>query len=744
MTKEETHKEALRRFDLSEAAYSEWRQLATLDLKFCSDEQWDSQARMIRETTGRPCLTADRIAPAIRQIVNESRQNRPAIEVHAKSNGADEDTAKIISGLIRDIEYQSNADIAYDTAEEYAIKCGLGYYRLTAEYEDSESFNQYLCIKLIDDPLCVYFDPDHREPDGSDAEYAFIVKNLTKDAYKRAYGETNLAKTHSWKGKDFSYANWVSPDTVRVAEYFYKEYKKKTLYHVGYFEIQPDSTIRLIREDVVEEKPSDEDLKASRVVIYNTRTADEVSVKWCVLNGVEIIEEKDFPGVHIPVFPVKGEDFWVDGRRQIMGAVRRAKDTQRIINFMISNQVEAVDLANKVPYIGAAGQFDNFEDKWRVANQQPFAYLEYNSVDIDGKPAPAPQRQTAEVPIGAISQTRLQSDDDLKQIFGIYESAQGAQGNETSGVAIKARQAQSSNSNFHFYDNLVRSIKHLGRVIINCIPTYYDTARSIRIVKPDGQQQIVAINQFVESEGREYDLGTGKYDVVVRTGPTYLTKREKLVETGIAIMSQFPTAAPLIADLIVAASDFDGNQEIAARLRTQVPPEVLAATGEDGEIAGDPKVANQALQQQVQAQKQQIAKLNEAGQAIAQELKVTQDQLKLAQQKRDVELLKANQDYDIAAQRLALDEAIAELEWESEQQQHALAVAQLELQARGISIKALDTAAKYVKPNKTIRTISNIKPIEVPDAGVVVRTPTVTEVAEGEPLGNNIGGPKFG
>lgn len=728
MSDKDTLKTALERFEQAEGATSEWRQLATEDLKFCANEQWDPQARLVREQTGRPCLTSDHISPAIRQIVNESRQNRPSIEVDPKNNGASVETAKIIAGLIRDIEYQSSADIAYDTSEEYAVKIGLGYYRLISDYEDPESFDQVLRIKLIDDPMSVYLDPDHHEVDGSDVEWGFIVKDIPKEVYLRTYPGTELAKIAAWGTRNTSAAGWIKKDLVRIAEYFYKIYEENTIYHVAIFADNALGEKQFVTERVTFDKPSQDELDRQEVVILNTRVSQKVTVKWDVLNGHEIISSTEWPGTHIPIFPVKGEEFWVDGKRYICGAVRRARDTQRIINFMISNQVEAIDLSNKVPYIGAAGQFDTFEERWRTANQQNYGYLEYNQVDIDGHPASAPTRQAVETPIAAISQTRAQSVDDMKAIFGIYEAAQGANGNETSGVAIIARKQQSSNSNFHFYDNLVRSIKHLGKVLVEVIPTYYDTARTIRIVQPNGKQELVAINGLVQQGKKRHDLTVGLYDVIVKTGPTYATKRAEMVEHGTSLVAQYPAAGPLIADLLVAASDFDGSQEIAARLRTQVPPEVLAATGESDTSGQDPKSLIAGLQGQVAQGQKSLQALNAHAEQVEGQLKQALEDLKNQKAKADADLQKATMDYDISAQQLKLDESVAELDFLSKQQSFELQKEQLELNKSMIQIKAVGEASKiadkqhetenaYLDKSRdlTINTISQVKPLpEIP------------------------------
>ena len=92
------------------------------DLAFARlGRQWDERIRRQRELEHRPCLTFNKMPAFIRQVVNDARQNKPAIKVHPQDSQADVRTAAIINGLIRNIETISDADVAYDTAIEHAV-----------------------------------------------------------------------------------------------------------------------------------------------------------------------------------------------------------------------------------------------------------------------------------------------------------------------------------------------------------------------------------------------------------------------------------------------------------------------------------------------------------------------------------------------------------------------------------------------------------------------------------------------
>jgi len=701
-------KTAHQRFALAQEARQAFVAQAQEDLEFCAEDQWDPLARQARESSGRPCMQVDRINPSIRQIVNESRQNRPAIDVKPTGSGASEEVAKVFGGLIRHIEYDSGADIAYDVAEEYAVKTGLGYYRLMTDYEDALTFNQRLVIRPVYDPLTVYTDPFHKEADGSDMEWGFIAVDVPTDIFEYDYKDSALvkqARDGGWSSVT-SEPGWVTANSIRVAEYFFKEYKSKKLYHLQN-NLTGQKTVEVTSVAI------EKGLKDGTLSKLAERTTDICSVRWVKMAGDEVLEETEWPSRFIPIFPVKGEEFWVNGKRFVCGAVRRARDAQRALNYLRSAQIEAVDLAPKAPFIGAAGQFDTFENDWRDANRKNLAYLEYNPVDVAGNQVSAPARSSVEPAIQAIIATGNTASDDLKAIFGIYDASLGNQGNETSGVAILARKEQSSNSNFHYYDNLVRSIKHLGRVLVEVIPKFYDAERTIRIVKPNGDQELKVINDLMQE--KPIDFGVGKYDVVVKTGPTYQTKRQQMVEQGTALIQAYPNAGPLIADLLVSASDFEGSQEIAARLRSQVPAEVLQATGEDD--GADPKQKAQALQQALSQANKNLQALNAHAAEVEKALKLKEEELNLTKLEHKTDLTKAEMDYNLKAQDLALQEAIAELEWTTKQQAFDLQKQQLELQAAQAASKVIteqhraETERLKHSAEMSIATISAVKPL---------------------------------
>jgi hypothetical protein len=584
---------ARKRFLLAEEAEREMRSLGLDDLKFRAGEQWPQSVKSERDMDARPCLTINRIPQFIRQVTNDQRQNRPSIKVHPVDDQADVETAKIYQGLIRHIEYNSDAETAFDTAFEGAATMGFGYFRVITDYVSPTSFEQEILIKRIRNHFSVYFDPSSKEIDGSDASWAFVVEDMPLEDFKAEYGSSELAGLDDWASIGNARAEgWLTDSTVRVAEYFHKEFKEVTICLLeGGKSIEKEELEKIYPEGLPEG------------LVLSERKSKVPVIKWCKINGVEVLEETEWPGRWIPIIPVYGDELDIEGKRVVEGVIRHAKDSQRMYNYWVSTETEAIALAPKAPFIVAEGQIPReHEAMWRSANRKSYAFLQYKPVSFNGQMAPPPQRNFTDTPIQSITTARMHAAEDLKATTGIYDSALGAQSNETSGVAIQRRNQQAQTSNFHLIDNLTRSIRHCGRILVDLIPKIYDTARTARIIGEEGDQEVVRINQEFEKDGKAlmYDLGVGKYDVVVDTGPSFATRRVEAAISMESMARSYPQLVQVAGDLMIKNMDWPGAQEIAERFKKIIPPDVL---GEE---------EAQEIPPQVQAQMQQMNQMIEA------------------------------------------------------------------------------------------------------------------------------------
>lgn len=595
---------ARERYELCKEAYYDIHKEGREDDSFRFGDQWPENVRRDREIEQRPCLTVNRLPQFIRQVTNDQKQNDPTATFTPVDDFGDVDTAKIYTGIYRNIDRNSNGTLARDWAFDGAAGRGFGYFRIVTDYVSPTSFLQEIRYKKVLDAYSVMLDPSHSEIDGSDANYAFVGTRMQKDEFIQAYGESKLAQKGEWEVCGELLPSWVDEDSVLVMEYFYKDFKSEKLLLLSTGESYTESQLKNRFEN---------GLIAEGTEIVDERETVTAIVKWIKFAGTEIIERTDWPSQYIPIIPVYGELQIVDGKKVFKSVIRDAKDPQRMLNYWVSAETETIALAPRAPWIGYAGQFEGFEDKWQTANSRSHAFLEVNPTMVNGQPAPLPQRNAFEPPVQAITNARVQAEGDLKGTTGIYDAALGQRSNENSGIAIQRRANQAQTSNYHFTDNLAASIRHAGRIICELIPVIYDSARAQQILGEDGESEIVKINQEFEDNGklRTYDLSRGKYDISIDMGPSYAAKRQEAVASMVEVVKMNPSLFGIMGDLLVKNMDWPGAQEIAERVKKTIPPHLI------GDNNGD-------VPPQVQAQ---MAQMNQAIQVLTAQLQDAQSKM---------------------------------------------------------------------------------------------------------------------
>jgi hypothetical protein len=526
----------------------------------------------------RPCLTINKLPQHVRQVTNDQRQNRPSGKVIPVDDKADIEVAEVFNGMVRHIEYMSDADVVYDTACDNQVTYGEGYFRILTEYCDDTSFEQDLRLQRIRNSFSVYMDPHIQDPCGADAEYCFITEDMPQSEFERNFPNAEPISSIAIRGVgDEAMSQWIMEDTVRIAEYFYAVYDKATLH------LYPNN------QTAYAGSPEARQMEMMGVRPLRTREVEIRRIKWMKTNGYEILEENDWPGKHIPVIRVIGNEFEVDGRLYISGLVRNAKDAQRMYNYWVSQEAEMLALAPKAPFIGYAGQFEGYEHQWKTANTQNYPYLEINPDVTDGQGAVLPLPARAQPPLAqtGLIQAKMGASDDIKSTTGYYDSSLGETSNERSGRAILARERQGDTGSYHYIDNLARAIRYGTRQLVDLIPKIYDTQRIARIIGIDGETSTARIDPMQPEPVREvrnemgviiekiYNPSVGKYDVAVTTGPSYLTKRQEAMDAMGQILQANPNLWAVAGDLFVKNMDWPGAQEIAQRLQKTIEPRLL-------------------------------------------------------------------------------------------------------------------------------------------------------------------------
>lgn len=573
---------ARRRFADAEADEKPIREQALLDLRFVAGDQWDQAVKTERTAKGRPALTFNRCHTFVQQVSNEARQNKPQIKFVA-GDGGDEETAEVKEGIARHIQYASDAQIAYETAVEYSAGGSFGYFGFIPDYCDDDSWDQEIKARTFYDPFAVYgvLIPSCF---GMEPQFAFVIEEVPISEYKRLYGCDDIERV-GWDQASKQSEGWIGTETVRVAEYWYIEYEKKTL-----------------KRKVNGKEES--------------RTVQKPIVKFCKINGLSIIPdtETEWKGYCIPIVPVLGKQIIIDGKPNLFSVVRFQRDPQQLINFYKTRIAETLGTSPIQPWVVVEGQVEGHEKEWREQNTTMLPYLTIKGVDIMGKPAPMPVRQTLEAPIQSLSEAAAQEIDDMKATAGIYDASLGNKSNETSGIALQRRQQQSNVTNMHFMDNLERAFKKGGLIIADAMPYYYDTKRMVEILGPDEAPKIVRINQphLDNGQSRHYKVGgddAGKYHEIVTMERGFSSKRMETFDMMSSVIQAQPDLMGVVGDIFFKNSDAAGSDVMADRIKRFIQMSHPGLIEDDG---ADPAAQLQQAQAELMKTKQQMQALTEA------------------------------------------------------------------------------------------------------------------------------------
>lgn len=661
------HQTALDRFKVSSSVFQKQRQRELEDVKFAMGEQWPDEVKAQRQggqqigtmppIPARPCLEINKLRQPLQQVENQARQARLALTFAPKGDGASRDVAEAYEDIARAIQTDSRAQIARNWAFKRAITAGLGWYRILYEYANDGDFDLDLVYKRILNQASVYPDPYAEEPDWSDGQYCFITQWLTLPEYTRQFGESALADIDEDAFSDLveRCSEWASTDgtdegrRVQIAEYFYYSYDELTLTQgqdgKAYAQL-PDGMVPAIGLD-------------GKAV---TRKQRQSRVDWCKINAVEILEQQEWLGKYIPIIPVVGDEYNLNGERRWEGIVRPARDACRSYLYMRSAQVEGVGLAPRAPWVGYVETIEGYEDIWNQSNTRNFSMLPVKMVrDGTGAALPPPNRNVVEPAIQAITVAAHEADGDIKATTGLFDPSLGnLSPSDRSGKAILALQKQGEMGSGGYLDNLAQiSMAYEGKVLQDLIPKIYDRpGRVVATVGEDDQRGNVMLNAPFVQNGQQpqavppgtqgakvIDLTKGQYTIIPTVGKSHTTRREEGADAMGQLIEAAPQLAPMIADLWVADMDFPGAKQIADRLTKMLPPQ-LQDNPQDPEI-------------QLAALKQGAAQAQQVIDAMAKELDAKNQII-------ETETVKAQQTVAIKQLELASDEKIQAMKIEAD------------------------------------------------------------------------------
>lgn len=646
---EAVHKEAIETHALDIAAIEPNHREARDDIRFLEggERQWRENDLRDRKARGAVCLTNSPLNVLLGRAIGSALLNRPSIKTIPVDGEADPKTAETTDGIISNIEYQSNAPAVYKHVMKAQYGHGFGYAELTTDYTGIETFEQDIKINRIKNSFSVIPDRNSQDPTLADSNSCFIEEWTTRKQFKADFpDETPTSFDRAATAYPLYFSRWFKQDEVLLAKW-YKRVEKKV-------KVVLLSDGRVVRKDVLQDDPDLLD-EVVDLTVENEREAISHEVYEYLLSGDKVLDgPTKIMANMIPVACAAGRTLEVGDYTLLRGLINASKDAVMMANYWLSEMAESLTTMAKAPWTGTAKMFEGYEEFWRTSSRVNYAYLPWK-VDPQA-PNLQPQRQPPPfMPDAAFVQYQLMNDD-IKNTVGLQDASLGIRSNETSGLAINARDRQADVQMFEFVDNFNDFLGQIGRIMLQMIPNVYDTRRVIRILNPDGTTTEAILNNKFRDPNDPFtiltdnDLAAGKYDIRIEEGPSFTTKRQETARQLLEIF-QFlnPVQQAAIAPTLVNSLDVVGKDEMVSILKKTAPPGILEPEeGEEppGPLPPTPEQQIEAGKLQLEAQKLQ----NEAAQIQVDMAKTQVDAAKVAQEAQDT-----NENIDDRARTIALD-----------------------------------------------------------------------------------------
>lgn len=585
-TLEKKHERVMLRFDRAYTPQQDVREKCIEATRFARvpGGQWEGATaagtKLDDQFEKYPKFEINKVATELNRIIAEYRNNRITVKFRPGDREASEELANKLNGLFRADYEETDGGEACDNAFDDAATGGFGCFRLTSmlvnEYDPMDE-RQRIAIEPVYDPSrSVWFDPDAKKYDKSDALWAFCMYSLSPEKYEAEYGKTppaslDVTTVSSWE------FDWFEPEVVYIAKYY--EVRKESVDVISYK--QPlTGEIATYDSDQIED--IEDELAEAGFVEVARRSVKRRRVYVSVVDGQNFLERpRRIPGEHIPLIPVYGKRWFIDDIERVEGHIAKAMDPQRLYNLQVSMLADtAAQDPGQIPIVGME-QIRGLEKHWEARNKKRPAFLPLREVkdkagNIIAGATPAGYTQPA-VMNQALAALLQQTSADIQEVTGGSQAMQQMPSNVAQ-ETVNNLMNRADMASFIYLDNMAKSLKRAGEVWLSMAREVYGSEREVRVVNEDGTDDIALMNaQVVDRQtGRVValnDLSTGRYDVTVDVGPSYTARRDATVSVLTNVLnSMLPTdpLRPAIQGIIMDNLDGEGLEDFKEFNRKQL------------------------------------------------------------------------------------------------------------------------------------------------------------------------------
>lgn len=554
------------------------RERAADDLVFYWLTQWDDNILTSSQLAYKGEFNV--LRKAGRQIMSDLMANPVQVDFEPIGDTTEE-SQEVLDGLYRTDDAENSSLESYEIGSQEAVVCGVGAWYLCTEYESLKSSDNRQTIKrypIHEANNVVFFDPQSKLRDRSDANYCSVLKRYTKEglenlkeSLENSSGIENYMSNFAQPEESYTFP-WIGAksESFYIVDFYYKEIVNDNSVTftdpVGQQAVLYESSLKDVMDDLLD----------AGYVIESSKEVKRYKITRYIVSGIEILDSQEIAGEFIPVIPIYGEHAVVEGEDHWEGITKLAKDPSRLRNFAFSYLADILSRSPRKKPIFFREQIAGYENMYTetgVENNYP--YLLQNRMGQDG----------SELPIGPVGEMPEQPmPTALPYVIELTKAAvedvanpglpQDVADPDTSGKAVLALQTRIDMQSLVYQEHLKHAKRHDGQVYASMAAQVYDVPRKVMLTQPDGtRKQVQMYDTVIDKNTGDVvtlnSLTNAEFKVFSTIGPSYNSQKEQTTDKILNLLATVSPDSPIHQALLLKllklmdGVDFDDIREYA-------------------------------------------------------------------------------------------------------------------------------------------------------------------------------------
>jgi len=507
----------------------------------------------------KPAIEFNILEAMISRLRGEFAKQEPSIVARAADGVRIEEltpeflqTLEIIEAHLREIFFDASNDALEYNIYSDLLAGGYSVVYVYTGYINELSFEQNIKVERVFDPTLTGFDPLARESHKGDGNYCFQLIPKSKEDFEEEFGKgsaDNMKFERSSAVGDFnwSYLN-QDQEIILVADYYCKKKKKEKIVKLS----NGHTIVKKHYEEFLKLWGNQGFIEQAPVVIDERETIIETIDRYMVCED-KVLSHEETPYKFLPLVFIDGNSVVIreneDGASMQMTRpfVYHAKGVQQLKNF--SGQTVAAEIENMVQHkfmVAVESIPEDYADAYK--NVQQASTLVYNAFYKDNPEQPLPPpREVQRTPTpDIVNMTFMGTDQVTQTILGTYDSILGTNDKQISGVAIQQGAMQSNAAAIPYLQGYIRGLNRVAQIVVDLIPKYYVTPRSLPVKAPDGKRSYQIINHPNNPNSVDFSYNPNSLQIKVEAGVSSAVQKQVALDQIIRMMQSSQLFAEFI------------------------------------------------------------------------------------------------------------------------------------------------------------------------------------------------------